>query len=104
MAVGLIDVPHPPGTLFTQPVADIFSAFNEIAFPGADKAKTDFYPAGTRALQLYDSAVSSYFLYAHALSVLHRVVELGQEMESLIEVMTGAPPTPELAATFRFPD
>lgn len=49
-------------------------------------------------------AVSSYFLYAHALSVLHRIVELGQEMEALIEVMTGEPPTPELAATFRFPD
>jgi hypothetical protein len=51
-----------------------------------------------------ESAVSSYFLYAHSLSVLHRIVELGQEMEALIEIMTGAPATPELAATFRFPD
>jgi len=51
-----------------------------------------------------ETAVSSYFLYAHALFVLHRLVELGQEMEALIEVMTGAPPSPELAATFRFPD
>ncbi len=50
-----------------------------------------------------ESAVSSYFLYAHALSVLNRVVELGQEMEALIEVVTGAPVTPEIAATFRFP-
>lgn len=40
------------------------TSFTEIAFPGADTAKTDFYPAGTRALQLYDSAVASYFLEA----------------------------------------
>ena len=36
--------------------------FNQISFPGADNQKTDFYPKGTRALQLYDSAVASYFL------------------------------------------
>ena len=51
-----------------------------------------------------ESAVSSYFLYAHAVTVLKRVTELGQEMEALIEVVTGAPATPEMAATFRFPD
>jgi hypothetical protein len=49
-------------------------------------------------------AVSSYFHYAHALAVLNRVSELGREMEALIEVVTGAPATPEVAATFRFPD
>ena len=51
-----------------------------------------------------EQAVSSYFLYAHALSVLNRVADLGQEMEALIEVVTGEPATPEVAATFRFPD
>jgi len=51
-----------------------------------------------------ESAVSSYFLYAHALSVLKRLSELGQEMEALIEILTGGPATPEVAATFRFPD
>jgi len=49
-------------------------------------------------------AVSSYFLYAHALAVLDRVLGVGQEMEALIEVVTGAPPTPEVTASFRFPD
>jgi hypothetical protein len=49
-------------------------------------------------------AVSSYFLYAHALAVLNRVTELGQGMEALIEVVTGGPPTPAVAATFRFPN
>jgi len=51
-----------------------------------------------------ETAVSAYFLYAHALGVLHRVAEVGQEMEALIEVVTGAPVTAEVAATFRFPD
>ncbi len=36
--------------------------FDTIAFPGADRNKTDFYPEGTRAIELYDSAVESYFL------------------------------------------
>ena len=43
-------------------VADVPSVFNEIAFKGADRQKTDFYPQGTRAIQLYDAAVGSYFL------------------------------------------
>ena len=38
------------------------TAFGEISFPGADTQKTDFYPQGTRAIELYDSAVKSYFL------------------------------------------
>ncbi|HEX4414100.1 MAG TPA: DUF1549 domain-containing protein [Lacipirellulaceae bacterium] len=36
--------------------------FAQIEFPGADVEKTTFYPKGTRALQLYDSAVASRFL------------------------------------------
>lgn len=43
-------------------VTDVPSEFNKIAFPGADIRPTDFYPKGTRAIQLYDSAVQSYFL------------------------------------------
>ncbi|WP_442505939.1 DUF1549 domain-containing protein [Novipirellula sp. SH528] len=38
------------------------SQFDQVAFPGADKQKTDFYPDGTKAIELYDSAVASYFL------------------------------------------
>lgn len=43
-------------------VTSVPSTFNEILFAGADRRKTDFYPEGTRAIQLYDSAVDSYFL------------------------------------------
>lgn len=43
-------------------VLDTDTTFDQIAFSGADQQKTDFYPAGTRAIELYDSAVDSYFL------------------------------------------
>jgi hypothetical protein len=43
-------------------VTDVPTDFTEVQYPGADREKTDFYPKGTRALQLYDSAVASYFL------------------------------------------
>lgn len=45
-------------------VTDVPTNFDSISFPGADNQKTSFYPKGTRALQLYDSAVASYFLKA----------------------------------------
>ena len=38
------------------------TTFDEVAFPGADFQKTDFYAPGTKAIQLYDAAVNSYFL------------------------------------------
>jgi hypothetical protein len=43
-------------------VTDVPTEFSEIAYPSSDKFKTDIYPKGTRALQLYDSAVMSHFL------------------------------------------
>jgi hypothetical protein len=43
-------------------VTDVPSEFTELEFPGADYQKTEFYPKGTRALELYDSAVVSRFL------------------------------------------
>ncbi|MCO6459374.1 MAG: DUF1553 domain-containing protein [Pirellulaceae bacterium] len=43
-------------------VTEVPTRFEWVAFPGADRQKTDFYPEGTRAIQLYDSAVENYFL------------------------------------------
>ena len=43
-------------------VSNVPTEFTQVAFPGGDKQKTDFYEKGTRALQLYDSAIESYFL------------------------------------------
>jgi hypothetical protein len=45
-------------------VSGVPTEFNEIEFPGSDRDKTKFYPKGTRALQLYDTAVVSRFMRA----------------------------------------
>jgi hypothetical protein len=51
-----------------------------------------------------EASVAGYFLYAHALAVLARLSAMGEEMEALIEVATGAPVTPAVAASFIFPN
>jgi hypothetical protein len=51
-----------------------------------------------------ESAVSAYFDFAHTLSVLRRLEALGEEMEALIEVVTGRPVDQRSVTTFRFPD
>lgn len=43
-------------------VTNVPTHFDQIEFVGADKQPTDFYPRGTKALGLFDSAVSNYFL------------------------------------------
>lgn len=43
-------------------VTGIPTDFNAVAMPDGSTQKTDFYPKGTRAVQLWDSAVKSYFL------------------------------------------
>jgi hypothetical protein len=43
-------------------VTAVPSEFTQIETPGADFDKTEFYPKGTRAMQLYDSAVVNRFL------------------------------------------
>jgi hypothetical protein len=52
----------------------------------------------------HEYAVAAYFDYAHALVVLQKVTDLGDEMEALIEVLTGRDPSSEIAASFQFPE
>jgi len=49
-------------------------------------------------------AVASYFDFAHAFTVAHRLGEMASEMEALIELMTGSPLTDEAVASFNFSD
>jgi len=51
-----------------------------------------------------EDAVSAYFDFAHGLTVLHRIDEMAEEMEAMIELVTGDSPSAEAARTFRFPD
>ena len=43
-------------------VTEVSAKFSDLLLFDGSTKKTEFYPEGTRALQLYDSAVSSYFL------------------------------------------
>lgn len=51
-----------------------------------------------------EDAVSAYFDFAHGLTVLHRIEEMAEEMEAMIELVTGDSPSAEATRTFRFPD
>jgi len=51
-----------------------------------------------------ETAVASYFDYAHAMSVLGRIQEMRGEMEALIEVVTGKDPGDPAARSFSFPE
>lgn len=51
-----------------------------------------------------EDAVAAYFDYANVLTMLAKLDAMGREMASLIELMTGHPPTPETARTVTFDD
>lgn len=51
-----------------------------------------------------EEAVSAYFDFAHGFTVAHRIREMASEMEALIELVTGSPPTDVASRSFQFPD
>jgi hypothetical protein len=51
-----------------------------------------------------EEAVTGYFDYAHTVAALERLEVMGHEMAAIIEVITGAPVTPESAASVSFTD
>ncbi|OYP36848.1 DUF1549 domain-containing protein [Rhodopirellula sp. MGV] len=78
------------------------STFNEIAFPGADKQKTDFYATGTKAIELYDASVNSYFLKTFGRNPREITCECERSAEpSMVQVLhlsNGDTLNPKLAA------
>jgi hypothetical protein len=64
------------------------TVFNEVAFPGADKQKTDFYKQGTRAIELFDASVNSYFLKTFGRNPREITCECERSSEpSLVQVL-----------------
>ena len=76
--------------------------FTEVAFPGADRQKTDFYKEGTRAIELYDAAVNSYFLKTFGRNPREITCECERSDEpSMVQVLhlsNGETLNPKLAA------
>lgn len=69
-------------------VTDAPSRFTKVVFQGADTQNTDFYPEGTKAIQLYDSAVQSYFLKTFGRNQREITCECERSNEpSLIQVL-----------------
>jgi hypothetical protein len=69
-------------------VTEVPTRFEFIAFPGADRQKTDFYPLGTRAVQLYDAAVENYFLQTFGRNPRRIVCECERSAEpTMVQVL-----------------
>jgi hypothetical protein len=69
-------------------ITQVPSKFDQIGFPGADKQTTDFYPVGTRAIQLYDAAVENYFLTTFGRNQRRIVCECERSNEpSMVQVL-----------------
>lgn len=51
-----------------------------------------------------EESVGTYFDYAYVGILLERLAAIGTEMEAMVELITGSPPTPVSAAAVNFPD
>ena len=69
-------------------VTEVPTEFNKIVFLGSDVKDTKDYPKGTRAIQLHDSAVQSYFLQAFGRNQRRITCECERSDEpSLVQVL-----------------
>lgn len=62
-----------------------------------EAAVLEFHPA-------HEEAVALYFDYAHSVTVLNRIDEMGHEMSAMIELITGGPATASTSSSVTFPD
>jgi hypothetical protein len=69
-------------------VTQVPTKFENILVPGGARQKTSFYPLGTRAIQLYDSSVESYFLQSFGRNPRRIVCECDRSSEpSIVQVL-----------------
>ena len=69
-------------------VTGVPTEFKRIAFPGGDFQDVDVYPLGTRAMELYDSAVDNYFLKAFGRNQRRIVCECERSnVPSMVQVL-----------------
>jgi Protein of unknown function (DUF1553) len=69
-------------------VTQVPTKFDFVHVPGGARQKTDFYPSGTRAIQLYDSSVESYFLQSFGRNPRRIVCECDRSAEpSIVQVL-----------------
>lgn len=96
-------LPRLTGDLSVTTLAEQQSIARAVTFIVAElKQRLDAQILDTHPADEY--AVGAYFDYAHALSVQDRVVRVGKEIAAVIELLTGAPPTPDMVKNFTVPD
>ena len=96
-------LPRLYGDLSIMTLAEQQGVARAITFIVAElKQRMDSLVIETHAADEY--AVQAYFEYAHVLAVQDRVVRLGAEMHAIIELLTGAPATPDMVRGFTIPD
>ena len=96
-------LPRLIGDLSVTTLAEQQSIARAVTFIVAElKQRLDAQILDTHPADEY--AVGAYFDYAHALSVQDRVVRVGKEIAAVIELLTGAPPTPDMVRNFTIPD
>ena len=65
-------------------VTEVPTRFEWLAGQGGERRKTNFYPLGTRAIQLYDATVESYFLQAFGRNPRRIVCECDRSEEPTV--------------------
>ena len=96
-------LPRLIGDLSVTTLAEQQSIARAVTFIVAElKQRLDAQILDTHPADEY--AVGAYFDYAHALSVQDRVIRVGKEIAAVIELLTGAPPTPDMVRNFTIPD
>ena len=91
------------GDLTVETLAELYSLETAVdAIVATLRSEMEVAVVATHAAD--EQAVAAYFDFAHAFSVQARVLEVAGEMQAIMELVEGGPPTAEIASDFVFPD